>query len=195
MNTSNPSKRRWTILLALLAGAFWLAVFADKTPKDAVVFVTNRTDQSRSSPSTNKVTAPVEKAPPPAQMTVSSLRAGNSVALEALVPREQLILQDSRLTRRDLFAMGSWTPPPPSPEKPLPLPPPTAPPLPFVFVGKKLEEGVWEIYLARGDKSLILREGMVLESTYRVDKIEPPILSLTYLPLGQSQSLSIGESR
>ena len=74
-------------------------------------------------------------------------------------------------------------------------PAPTAPVFPFQYVGKKLENNIWEVYLSRGDQRFLVREGGTLESTYRIDSITPQRLSVTYLPLGQSQSLSIGESQ
>jgi len=89
-----------------------------------------------------------------------------------------------------LFNSQTWTPPPPPP-KPLPPPPPTAPPLPFTYLGKKIEDGVWEVYLARDEATYIVREQNVIEGIYRVDAIKPPTLSLTYLPLNQAQTLNI----
>jgi hypothetical protein len=72
---------------------------------------------------------------------------------------------------------------------------PVAPPLPYGFIGKKQEAERWEVFLARGEQTFIAREGEVLEGTYRVDRIDPPALTFTYLPLGQVQTLPIGESR
>jgi hypothetical protein len=73
-------------------------------------------------------------------------------------------------------------------------PPPTAPPLPFSYIGKSFSEGQWEIFLARGDQTYAVRNQTVIEKTYRVDAITPPILSLTYLPLNKSQEINIGVS-
>jgi hypothetical protein len=91
-----------------------------------------------------------------------------------------------------LFLAHSWMPPPPPPEKPAPPPPPMAPPLPFTYLGKKIEEGKWEVYLARGNETFIVQEQSIIDQNYRVDAIRPPAISLTYLPLNQSQALSIG---
>ena len=38
-----------------------------------------------------------------------------------------------------------------------------------------------------------VREGMTIEDLYRVDRIAPPNLTLTYLPLGTVQNMTIGE--
>lgn len=194
--TVKKLNKRWWFWLPLLGSAAWLAVFGDKTPANTVAL-----------PAPSKVSfqSPGSKSATPAasgaEKTVSSGKprpnaAQSSKSLEALVPRDQLIPgpQTRPQQARDLFASGSWMPPPPL-VKPLPPPPPVAPALPFTFLGKKLEGKVWEVFLARGEQSFIVREGTVLENTYRVETISPPNLNLTYLPLGQSQSLLIGDSQ
>jgi hypothetical protein len=124
-------------------------------------------------------------------------RSKESAAAASLLPlisRNELIpaAEGSKHSRgRDLFAVRSWTPPPATAAASAP----TAPPLPFSFLGKKLEGEAWEVYLGRGELTHIAREGQVLDNSYRIDKIEPPGLVLTYLPLGQTQTLSIGDPR
>jgi hypothetical protein len=95
---------------------------------------------------------------------------------------------------RDLFSARSWNPPPPAPPAQEPAAP-VAPPLPYAFLGKKLEAGSWEIYLSKGEQTVIVREGEIVDGAWRVDKIAPPSMALTYLPLGQVQTLPIGEIR
>ncbi|MET0855151.1 MAG: hypothetical protein ABWY27_00260 [Telluria sp.] len=75
---------------------------------------------------------------------------------------------------------------------PLPSPPPTAPPLPFTFLGKAVEKGEWEVFLARGAETLIVRNKTVIDGVYRVDAIAPPAMTFTYLPMNQVQQLNIG---
>ena len=72
--------------------------------------------------------------------------------------------------------------------------PAMAPPLPFVYLGKKLEDGRWEAYLGHGEQVFIVREGMTLAGTYKVRKIAPPTLTLIYLPLQKLQTIPIGGS-
>jgi hypothetical protein len=91
-----------------------------------------------------------------------------------------------------LFDSQTWTPPPPPPPKPAPPPPPVAPPLPFTVIGKKLEDEKWEVYLARGEQTFIAKEKGLLDNQYRVESIKPPTMTLTYLPLNQTQTLTIG---
>lgn len=94
---------------------------------------------------------------------------------------------------RDLFSPHSW-----APAVKL-LPPvavaPAAPPLPYTYLGKKLENGEWEVYLARGERTLVARQGARLDAEYQVDAVAPPLLTLTYLPLGLTQTLPIGDPR
>jgi hypothetical protein len=67
-----------------------------------------------------------------------------------------------------------------------------APALPFAYLGKAVSNGEWEVFLTRGDQTLIVRNKMVIDGVYRVESIEPPGLTLTYLPLKQVQQLNIG---
>lgn len=169
--------RRWLLWIPLLAFGAWLALFGDKSPAgDAPA-----------------LSLPVRAQPAPIRTTATA-----SEPVIRLVPREELIAEPSdpalaQRGRRDLFSTRSWNPP--APVEPVVVMKPTAPPIPFTLLGKKHEGAAWEVYLARGEETFIAREGQVLDATYRVDKIEPPSLMLTYLPLGQAQTLAIGDSR
>jgi hypothetical protein len=46
--------------------------------------------------------------------------------------------------------------------------------------------------LSNQERTYIVMEGVVIESAYRIEKITPPIMSVTYLPLQQLQTLAIG---
>lgn len=171
--------RHIAMAVALVAAAL-LVVFGDNTPEDVVA-------------------EPVERAQAPAAAPATETRAApdkdKNVAILRLVPREVLIGDsDDRFDggENGVFARQDWTPPPPPPA-PAPAPaPPSAPPLPFTFIGKSLQDGVWEIYLARGERTHLVRENTVIDGMYRVDAIKPPVLTLTYLPLNQVQQLNIG---
>ena len=91
----------------------------------------------------------------------------------------------------DVFSAHSWTPPPPPPA-PAPVVKPTAPAIPFTVLGKKQENGTWEVFLGRQDRTYIVKTKDVIEGMYRVEAINPPTMMLTSLPLNESQSLSIG---
>jgi hypothetical protein len=72
------------------------------------------------------------------------------------------------------------------------IPVPTAPPLPFHYLGKKLDEKGWEIFLAQGQQIQIVRVGQHLGDSYLVERIDPTELTLIYIPLSQKQTLPIG---
>ena len=187
---------RRLILFALLALAAWLALFGDKTPNDrnaseVVAALPARTAGGWSGDASNARRA---DRPPPGSRALPG-PASASLEVAALIPRQQLIsaAADGHQSR-DLFPPLSWTPPPPLPEKSASPPPPMAPPVPFVYLGKKLEGGQWEAYLGVGEQVFIVREGMTLAGTYKVKAVSPPTLTLIYLPLKQSQAIPIGES-
>ena len=193
MNASSKahsaSPKRWWLWLPLLGLAGWLALFGDKSPagnESGLSLPLLRTPSKHAAESANTNAT----AAGPAADSLAPL-----VAREKLIAPTPSVEGETKTPSRDLFAVRNWNPPPPPPppsEKP---PAPMAPPLPFAFIGKKLEGAVWEIYLGQGEQTYVVREGQVIEGRYRVDKIEPPTLALTYLPLGQVQALPIGESR
>lgn len=163
---------RHIVLASALAAAAALVLFGDGTPQDAVA----------------------EPAARPAAAMASTHRATSKPALPEpilrLEPRAGLV--DGPAGAGDAFATRDWTPPPP-PAPPEPPPPaPVAPPLPFTFIGKALEEGAWEVYLAKGERTYVVRDKDLVDGSYRVESIKPPLMTLTYLPLGQIQQLNIG---
>ncbi|CAN7501408.1 hypothetical protein [Massilia sp. LjRoot122] len=171
-------KPRHIAMAVALAAAAGLVAFGDNTPEDVVA-------------------EPVERAPAPAPVADAgtAARKDKAPAILRLVDREVLIGDsEARFNAGEngVFARQDWTPPPPPPAPAPPPPPPSAPPLPYTFIGKSLQDGTWEIYLARGDRTHLVRENMTIDGMYRVDAIRPPVLTLTYLPLNQVQQLNIG---
>lgn len=96
----------------------------------------------------------------------------------------------TRATVNDLFPAQTWTPPAPPP--PASKQEPAAPPLPFAFAGRYVDGNDTMIFLKEGDQMLRVRKGDTIREVYRVDKIEPAAISLTYLPLGTLQTLPTG---
>lgn len=97
------------------------------------------------------------------------------------------------------FSAISWyvpppPPPPPPPRKPAPPPPPTAPPLPYSYLGRYVEDGKLVILLVRSERIYTVSEGEVIENTYRVERLSRGWLELTYLPLNIRQTLATGET-
>lgn len=176
------NKRHLVFTAALLAAGF-LAFFGDKTPMAGIAEpVIRAADAARPVARVNAV--------------VQESKTARMPIILALQDRTSLIGgAEVENAGGDIFNSHSWTPPPPPPPpppKPSPPPPPMAPPLPFTYLGKKIEDGAWEIYLARGDQTFIVHAESVIDGIYKVETIQPPGLTLTYLPLNQKQTLTIG---
>jgi hypothetical protein len=179
MRNLHITHRRWLLWLPLLGISAYLAL--QEPPADAAP----------------DVVRPVGRSEPPPAVDVGASRSTPSVALLSLTPREQLFVSptgssgDAR-SSPDLFQFRSWTPPPPPPPPPPAPSAPTAPPLPFTFLGKKLQDGQWEVFLGNGDFTYVVREGQTFAAAYQVQSIQPPNMTLVYVPLKQSQTLAIG---
>ena len=76
-----------------------------------------------------------------------------------------------------------------APEKPASAP--TAPPLPFRYVGKAIEDGKLAVFLQRGEDSYSVSKGQKLDNEYRVDRVSETKVVFTYLPLKTKQVLDI----
>ncbi|MBF8733542.1 hypothetical protein IRZ59_24225 [Pseudomonas guariconensis] len=102
----------------------------------------------------------------------------------------------------DLFPAQQWTAPKTmatvteQPVAPAPVveAAPTAPVLPFQFVGRLGDRDDLQVFLQNGEKLYVVRQGDVIEHTYRLDRISATELDLVYLPLHQSQTLSVGSA-
>jgi len=130
--------------------------------------------------------------------TAASTDNGSIVSIAALRSRKDLF-GSAGSGHHELFGSQTWAPALPSvapagAEVP-PLPSaPMAPNLPFTYIGKQASNGAWEVYLARGDETVIVHDQSVIDATYRVDAIKPPVLTLTYLPLKLVQTIDIGSA-
>ena len=99
----------------------------------------------------------------------------------------------------DLFAVQSWyvaPPPAPSMAAAPPAPPVArkAPPLPFTFIGKLDDSRQLQVFLLRGEQVLVVREGDLIDKTYKVQRIDAERMTLVYLPLDIAQSLAVGSA-
>ena len=175
------SRQRGWILGTLFVGAAWLAVFGDKTSSQMISQPVARATSALANAAATMPTRPLAPA--------KSARA--LPPLLALSQRETLIVPGPA-TQVDLFSPRNWAPPPP-PMMAVSAPAPTAPPLPYIYAGKKLEAGRWEVYLMRGETNYIVRQGASLDDTYLVERIDPPTMTLIYRPLNQQQTLNINE--
>jgi hypothetical protein len=92
----------------------------------------------------------------------------------------------------DPFAQKSFAPPEAKArERAAPPPKPVAPPLPFAYLGKVIEDGKLSVFLARGGENLSVSPGDTIGGEYRVDAVTESEIRFTYLPLKTQQSLPL----
>ncbi len=109
--------------------------------------------------------------------------------------------EGTKAPRRDLFASKQWKPAAvlaTVTEQPVVVAPvevlPVAPALPFQFVGRLDDRDDQRVFLQAGEKLYVVRRGDVIDDTYRIDQISATELSLVYLPMHLSQTLSVGSA-
>ncbi|MEX3772630.1 hypothetical protein [Pseudomonas sp. MYb118] len=101
----------------------------------------------------------------------------------------------------DLFGARSWKAAPTLAsvtEQPVNVAPvvqaPTVPPMPFQFVGRLDDRSDLQVFLQSGEKIYVVRKGDVIDDTWRLEGITDLELSLVYLPMHLSQTLSVGSA-
>jgi hypothetical protein len=124
--------------------------------------------------------------PKPGGERVSAQMSRSAAGLPPLVGRLPRAPLESRA--EDIFPAQTWVPPPAA----VPAPAPVAPPLPYSYVGKFVMGGTTVVLLARQEANFVVRSGETLEGAYHIDSITPDLMTLTYLPLNQRQTLRIG---
>lgn len=182
-------KLRAGLLIAGLAATLGAMLWVDSRGKDAddgVVAVAERRPAGR---------AP---APGPADAKPVSTVAVNAHGLDLTRLQRPGSMQpgsDPFGSRRPKSAVAERLERPPSApvqEVAVAPPPPSAPPVPYTFIGRLSEAESTTVFLAAGDRNLVVRPGDVIDSNYRVDAVTDNAVSLTYLPLNVKQTLSTG---
>ena len=164
-------KQRWIVLFALLGLTLSTAAWVSQEDEAA---------------------EPVRAARPvSAQIMAQPARDKTEAASDTDLKLKKLQREAKDAAAPDLFETKSWYVPPPPP-KPLPPPPPSAPPLPFVFMGKLVEDGQLTVFLTRQERNYVVKAGDTLDGMYKVDVVTPTMLTLLYLPLNIKQTLMIG---
>lgn len=108
------------------------------------------------------------------------------------IPLEKLKRPALPVVVKDMFFAKSWYVPPPQIRV---VVRPVAPPLDFHYIGKMLEEDNRPaVFLEKQSRVFVVREGDAIDTNYRVDSIAPPVMTLTYLPLDEKQTVQIGEA-
>jgi hypothetical protein len=180
------SRQRWIALVALLMAALTAAAWVREADRKSGTEIIE----------------------PPARPRQVQVARGADPATPDRVHLEKLRSRDPDSNANDAFATRSWRKPAPkaaakvpvvaaalpaAPSPPIAAPPPGAPPLPFTYMGRLLSEEANAVFLIQGERNLVVHEGEIIESTYRVDKVSETRLTFTHLPSGVQQHLPIGE--
>ncbi|MDP3873585.1 MAG: hypothetical protein Q8Q80_13075 [Methyloversatilis sp.] len=143
----------------------------------------------------------VEPATPDSRRLSSAARAVAAVGEAPGVLIADAPVRAAAEIGRDLFATYSFLPPAPSPAalaaaaaRKGPPPAPVAPPLPFRYQGKLMEEGGITVFLAQGERILPARTGDLLNNQYRVESVTATAITFMFEPLKQRQTLTIGSA-
>jgi hypothetical protein len=68
---------------------------------------------------------------------------------------------------------------------------PAAPPLPFRYIGRVVQDGRVEVLLLRGAQHFSVSTGDSIGAQYRVERVNESEIVFTYLPLNVQQSLPL----
>lgn len=162
-------KQRWAVLIALLGLTLSAAAWISQEDEAAEPV---------------RATRPV-----PAQNEAPPARDMTEAAADLKLKKLQRETKDE--VAADLFEVKSWFVPPPPP-KPLPPPPPSAPPLPFAYMGKLIEDGQLTVFLTKQELNYVVKVGDTIDRMYKVEEVTPSMMTLVYLPLNIKQTLMIG---
>jgi hypothetical protein len=178
-----PGRRvRTALLVAALAGTLGAVYWASRLPSEpAAGDLLVSAEVARSA----KRRSAIEDPP----------RAGGALDLNRLQRARSAEPTD------DLFGARDFTPKPKSAQRPIAQPaavavtppePQAPPPPPFTYMGRLAEGGQTTVFLAQGDRNLVVQVGDVIDNTYKVEEIGPTLLVLTYLPQNLKQTMPIG---
>jgi hypothetical protein len=180
----NP-KLRYALLAAALLGTAGSVYWASQLPQgeeDASLVAQAQTPRARQ----HNPSAPAEPHGPAGDLDLKRLKRGPTSEPHA-----------------DLFGPKDFRPRPPPSSKPMaqqaaaveaapPPPPPPPPPVPFSYIGRLAEGSQTTVFLAAGDRNLVVKAGDVIDNTYKVEEIGQTTLVLTYLPQNVKQTMPIG---
>lgn len=143
------------------------------------------------------------RAVPPLAGASAASRAGQTgqaaaladvgVALAAWHQRRVASGANQALSAANALTSQAWAPqqpPPPPPPLAEAPPPPTAPPFPHDWVGRYLDPQPRAI-VAGPLGTWVVKVGDVMEGQWRIDAIAERRMTLTYLPLSQSQTVAM----
>ena len=203
-------------LAAVLGATLWLSsqdegdggadaveVVTSRRPADAAPTTPGTTSPNATAPNATSTNAASPAAPalPPAAAVQASVQAALQSGLSGWLARrtEAATLPPARpMTAATPSAWSAQLPPPPpaprrvAQEAP---PPPMAPRFPHAWVGRFNDESasrpLQRAVVSGPVSTWVVSAGDVIEGQWRVDRIQGHTMSLTYLPLQQSQIVSM----
>jgi hypothetical protein len=131
-------------------------------------------------------TLDLSRAAPPPRSSASLVSAGG-LDLDRLALRAE---HGEEKKGVDPFAPRSFSAPEPVPGPAGKRKAAAAPPLPFRYLGKMIEDGRLNVFLARGEESLAVHAGQKL-GEYRVERVTEREIVFTHLPSKTKQSLPL----
>jgi hypothetical protein len=203
-------KLRATLLIAALAATLGAVYWASRLPVDEAPV------QARARPDPERAMVAARGPGGSGETGAAGVQTGDRAPAGVVRRRDTSAdasrgLDLSRLQRRrsaepsdDLFGETDFSPPKPLPKRPIARPaeeiaaappppaPPAPPPVPFTYLGRLAEGQQTTVFLAAGDRNLVVKAGDVIDNTYRVDEVGDRVLMLTYLPQNVKQPLPIG---
>ncbi|MEC5396806.1 hypothetical protein [Uliginosibacterium sp. H1] len=187
--------QRVLYMVPLLLIAAYLAFFADKTPEEELVAPVARTTPIEPVGQGQ----PAASAPQAAAMPQFSQEPDASGVIP-LAPRVQLA-ELAAAGGADLFAHGVG----PSPEEQAAQqaqqqqeqqqavqPPPQ---FPYAFIGKQFDGRDWQAFFEKGDTTLIVSSGAVVDNDFRVQSIKPPQMLVLHVPSKQIINIDIDNAQ
>ena len=171
-----PGKRRWFFLLTALAITV-AAIVLGPAPAEVVEVAAER----------------AQPGPPASPLQKASLDEGAPVFVDD--------------GDANPFEKRGWEEPPPAAQAaamiapvevaPLALEPEEPkgpPPLPYKYVGRFSDDAGGLVYLARGEQTLVARQGDTIENSYRVMAVEPRRIEFEHIASGAKQTLLVPEA-
>jgi hypothetical protein len=172
------AKRRWAVLLVVLAVTVVAAIAPVDVPTNDVVGLANEASKADRIDESDR--APREHSP---KKKPPEFYKGDPFEL-----RQWVELSGAAAT---ISAPSIELPSPAPVIVDMPPAPPTAPPLPYRFAGRFTDGSEQTFYLSRRDQLVIVKNGDTLESEYRIVGVDDQRIQFQFLATGEIQSLSL----
>ena len=171
--------RRMLLMLPVLALAAYLALFGDKTPDGESVGVARRAEQSAEG------ATPVAEAEDTAEDASGLLRVAS---------RKNLVERAAQDSGIDLFSSRAANAPQENEQAAENLQQ-QAPSFPFNYIGKQYDGKRWQVFLDKGDATLVVAAGATIEGDFRVKAINPPNMQVVHVPTKHELSIHIDDAQ